>query len=100
MEESEAAEPESVESLLEFGPCKECQENTADLCSACKLHMHFECGAYRDESIISLCDDCCNEIGDVNHIYGRMARRKELEARLQRVYDENFVSDPNCLFYH
>uniref|UniRef100_A0A914UKH2 MULE transposase domain-containing protein n=1 Tax=Plectus sambesii TaxID=2011161 RepID=A0A914UKH2_9BILA len=99
-EDSEAAEPESVESLLEFGPCKECQENTADLCSACKLHMHFECGAYRDESIISLCDDCCNEIADVNHIYGRMARRKELEARLQRVYDENFVSDPNCLFYH
>uniref|UniRef100_A0A914VNF8 Uncharacterized protein n=1 Tax=Plectus sambesii TaxID=2011161 RepID=A0A914VNF8_9BILA len=27
--------------------------------------MHFECGAYRDESVISLCENCCNTLSDV-----------------------------------
>jgi hypothetical protein len=59
--------------------------------------MHFECGSIRDESVVSICEECCERLGNVDNISGRVARREELEARIAPLY-EMIVSDPRCWF--
>jgi hypothetical protein len=71
---------------ITFSPCKECNAPTSDVCAVCKLHMHFECGAIRDEEIVPFCEDCCLVLGDVSNIPSRMARRNELIARVAPIY--------------
>ena len=86
-EEKEEEEATLAVAAISFGPCKDCGAQTADACAACKLPMHFECGSIRDEEIISFCEECCLVLGDVDNIPGRIAKRRELCARVDPIYD-------------
>uniref|UniRef100_A0A914WNX0 Uncharacterized protein n=1 Tax=Plectus sambesii TaxID=2011161 RepID=A0A914WNX0_9BILA len=81
----EEVEPEAAPEPI-YAPCKECGGHTADTCSACKQPMHFNCGGMRDEDTISICEPCCQQLGDVSEIEGRLARSRELERRLAPIY--------------
>ena len=71
---------------ITYAPCKECATMTADICAACENPLHFECGSVRDEEIVSFCESCCLELGDVENVPGRMARRMEMIARIAPIY--------------
>ena len=97
VEEEDEVEDVSLMAVISYAPCKECASLTADVCAACKRPMHFECGSIRDEEVISFCEDCCLVLGDVDHIPGRIAKRRELCARIGPIYGFT-VADTNAWF--
>ena len=50
-----------------------------------QISVHLGYGSIRGELVVSICEECCMKLGDVDHIYGTMAQ--ELEARTASLYD-------------
>lgn len=74
---------------MAFTTCKESRGYMSDRCAACKLPMHFACGGVQTEGGIQFCDLCFNQLGDVDDVVGRIARRTELEADIAPFYLRN-----------